>query len=527
MTVREDWSSLPDRELVARASTPDTRRTAVEEICRRHYEPVLRHCARQLREKDSALDAAEDTFEALIRHFATDKTLDNPDALRGFLFTIASRRAMLYMRGGSPGEGHRPPLDLLGVQDVSEMVGDAIADTTDEIAQAEDELGLEHVTHLLDHEIVKTFTPHQQRVYDQAVRHGLTGRELGIALSVDATKAKNQSNHVRTLAWNGFGAFVLFRDGRTHCNELDEIVATGIERDGGAFTQRLREEITRHFDDCPICRNCAVCGPLRLRLIAPYTPALIPFLFSRELLDRIMKILRQVLPAETPHSEQPPPPEEPPAAREQPPPLPASAQGRQRRLGRRPAYVLGVILLMLLSLGAGFILGRSSSQQVQAADTSSPSPPPSPTSTPTPTTPPVAEASIEGPRTFMRQQTSCGGVLDCSNPFNTPLSVVISNCSTSQCSIALANSGWASVDPLIFDGSSWRTSGTVDLVLPKSFDCNKVPRPTAFTLEFRVATAQLVNGLWTAQTFRGTFITTTTTTLTVCPAASRTWDIVS
>jgi hypothetical protein len=43
MAVREDWSSLPDRELVVRASVSDTRPTAVEEICRRHYEPVLRH----------------------------------------------------------------------------------------------------------------------------------------------------------------------------------------------------------------------------------------------------------------------------------------------------------------------------------------------------------------------------------------------------------------------------------------------------------------------------------------------------
>ncbi|MFC4589920.1 RNA polymerase sigma factor [Sphaerisporangium corydalis] len=333
--MREEPEELSDRELVVRASYPLTRRAALHAIYERYHLRILRFCADRLRYQDGAVDAAADTFAELIRYFAEDKTLRDPDALAGFLYRIADRRTMRYMRGGSPGKGHRPALDMLGVNDVSQMDLDESFGLTPaesfEMSRAEDAAGLDRVRHLLDTQVVTTFTAAQQRMYEASVRRGLYGKALADHLDMTPDQAKNTAERIRKLAENGFAALVLFRDARRVCRDLDRIILGAVARDGDTFTAQVREQIVRHFDTCSTCQKCEVCNPLRRRLIAPYSPALVPVVYATELRERVMRQLDQLSRSVQHHDTPPRPPDEP-----EPPSRPKRPKRPKRRRSRRP-----------------------------------------------------------------------------------------------------------------------------------------------------------------------------------------------
>jgi len=345
MTIEERWAGLTDRELVARAAQAATRQVALAAIYERYHRRILAYCAAQLHEKGSAVDAAADSFTELTQYFADGKTLTNPEALGGFLYTIAKRRSMRYMRDGRPGQGHGQPLDPLGVRDVSEMHAFTAIDSA-ELASAEDTAGIAHIHHLLDTYVVTTFTSHHRRIYEYSVRQGLRGQALANSLEISADRAKNTANYVQKLAETGFGAWVLFRDGRHRCPDLDRIIETAIARDGDMFTTQLREQITKHFDNCPTCQSCAVCNPLRRRLVAPYAPALIPVLYAADLRERVMETIRRICATERLASPPPPTYRQPPAR---------PTQQSQRRRRSKMAY----ILLILFLIGGTLVLGRA------------------------------------------------------------------------------------------------------------------------------------------------------------------------
>ncbi|WNM32803.1 hypothetical protein RKE30_21590 [Streptomyces sp. Li-HN-5-11] len=280
---------LPDAELVALAERRESRQRAMTAIYERYERRVLRFCASELREKEHALDAAHDAFAELTAHFVGGRTLKDPEALGAYLHTIARRKCMKYMRGGTPGKGHRAGLDALVLGNVPEpAAGDS------GLLEAEDDLGLELVRQLLDHQVVPSLNPRHQLIYEHAVRRSLTGEALAEALEMSPERAKNNAHHVRTVVVRGFTAFALFASGRGECGELDAIVRAAVERDGEVFTQRLREEITRHFDTCPNCGKCQTCGPLQARLVARYAPVLFPLIFAGELRERFQDTLRQI-----------------------------------------------------------------------------------------------------------------------------------------------------------------------------------------------------------------------------------------
>ncbi|MER6233370.1 hypothetical protein ACFY1L_46185 [Streptomyces sp. NPDC001663] len=335
--------TLTDGELVALAQQQQSRRDALAAIYERYEQPILRLCMSELKEKDHALDAAHDAFAELTEYFVRGGTLNNPQALGAYLRTIARRRCMPYMRGGTPGKGHRAGLDPLVLGDVPEP-----ADADAGLIEAEDDLGLQLVRQLLDTQVVPSLNPRHQVIYEHAIRRRLTGEALAVALQMSPERAKNNAHHVRTVATLGFTAFALFASGRGRCKDLDAIIRTAVERDGEEFTQRLREEITRHFDTCPNCGKCPTCGPLQAKLIARYAPVLFPLLFAGELRERFQDTLRQVgdssaLPSE-PMPRIPPRPQAPPANTLQ------SGQA-DRRLGERLRLPLAMTIPLLLLLG--------------------------------------------------------------------------------------------------------------------------------------------------------------------------------
>lgn len=337
---------LPNTELVALAERAETRQGALTAIYERYDQRILSFCVNELKEKDNALDAAQDTFADLTMYFVRGGTLRDPEALGAYLHTIARRKCMLYMRGGRPGKGHRASLEPLALGDLPEPLAE-----DDGLLQADDDLGLQMVRQLLDTHIVPSLNPRHQLIYEQAIRRRLTGEALAAALDMSPERAKNNAHHVRTVAVRGFAAFALFASGKGHCEELDTMVRTAVEQDGEVFTQRLREEITRHFDTCSNCRKCPTCGPLQTNLVARYAPVLIPLLFAGELKERFHDTLRQVanstaLPSE-PRPGVPPKPDEPPGAG--PDSLESESAGRS--LGERLRLPLAMTLPLLILLG--------------------------------------------------------------------------------------------------------------------------------------------------------------------------------
>ena len=276
--------SIADRELVERCvhpSGPADRKRASTAIYERHHDAVLRFCSVQLRERDSALDAAHDTFEAALAELYRGKPPRRPDNLRAWLLGFARHRCFAYMRGGRSGVGGRRGLDMLAPDD--ELVGGASEDDYESSSRARQA----EVDRLLG-VVLATFTENQRRIYELGVSQGLTGKRLAEELGVNAAQASRLAGEIRREAFRGFGALVLARAGRPNCPALARLLDEAAW-DGEQFTARLRLRVGRHFDDCPECDKCATCATRRKQLVGPLAPALIPVLFAPELRDRVME----------------------------------------------------------------------------------------------------------------------------------------------------------------------------------------------------------------------------------------------
>ena len=107
-------SQPSDAELVERvrgARDPEERSAAFTLIYERYLSDVSWVCGRELGQWSSTLDAVQDTFATAFDELALRQTpVGN---LGGWLRTIAKRSSYRYMRGGSPGTGHRRGPELL------------------------------------------------------------------------------------------------------------------------------------------------------------------------------------------------------------------------------------------------------------------------------------------------------------------------------------------------------------------------------------------------------------------------------
>ncbi|HEY6423454.1 MAG TPA: serine/threonine-protein kinase, partial [Pseudonocardiaceae bacterium] len=115
-----------------------------------------------------------------------------------------------------------------------------------------------------------------------------------------------------------------------------------------------------------------------------------------------------------------------------------------------------------------------------------------------PQQPAVKDADIAGTYTLSRSLTSCTGFDTC---YTNPMNIRIDGCHGGQCTMAWSD-GWVRSHTLIFNGSSWQTSGSDE----GANECNdRSQRPGSIKLELTVASAAVVNGVWKARTFRGTY----------------------
>ncbi|MDG4856943.1 sigma-70 family RNA polymerase sigma factor [Streptomyces sp. T-3] len=271
-----EWEERPDHELVDKAlhaETPTERSSAFGAVFARHHRRVLAYCSGRLQDPHAAADAAAQTFTDA---FTDLDTLKDPAKLPEWLIGIARNRC----RKEWERLGRQAPLP-------TEDTADDEADSYEKASRARQV----EVDRLLD-TVVETFTSKQQQLFRCTVRQGLVGAKLGATLSIKPEEASRRTAEIITLAYNGFGALVLAREGRRHCPGLARILDQAAWH-GDNFTPKLRRRILRHLDTCRRCDNCSTCNKQRDRLIKPLAPALIPVLVTPVVQDRVYADIKE------------------------------------------------------------------------------------------------------------------------------------------------------------------------------------------------------------------------------------------
>ncbi len=291
----ERQGGLSDAGLVRRAlgaGTAEERKAAFAGIADRHHLTVFRQCARWYPQPEEAQDICQAAFEAAFTLMAAGKGPERPDKLAGWLIEIARRRGLEYRRKDKPA---RVTWAVLPEGQSLDEVED------DQEPRSGSAVRLAHATRLVE-AVVATLTVRQQQIYDLRYIQELTGKQVGERLGITGKAASNEITHVQDLIANGFGAMMLFQEGRAYCPDLARIIETAPAAAFGtaAFTTALREQIVRHFDNCSICDDCRTCNAKRRELAGPYVPALIPILFAAGLRDRITETIDRI----TGHPEQ-------------------------------------------------------------------------------------------------------------------------------------------------------------------------------------------------------------------------------
>ncbi len=284
----EQQGGPSDAELVRRAlgaTTPEERKAAFGAIADRYHLIVFRQCARWFPHPEEAQDVCQAAFEAAFTLLIAGKGPERPDKLAGWLIEIARRRGLEYRRKDRPA----------GVSWAVLPEGQSLEETEDDDEpRSGSAMRRAHATRLVE-AVVATLTARQQEVYQLRIVEELTGRQVAERLGITDKTASNEITRIQDLIAAGFGALILFQEGRRYCPGLARIIETVPATAGtGAFTAILREQIVRHFDNCNLCDDCSTCNNKRRELVGPYAPALIPILFAADLRDRIMEVINRL-----------------------------------------------------------------------------------------------------------------------------------------------------------------------------------------------------------------------------------------
>jgi RNA polymerase sigma factor (sigma-70 family) len=277
-----------DAELVRRAlgaTTTADRKAAFAAIADRYHLTVFRQCARWFPHPEEAQDVGQAAFEAAFTLLAAGKAPERPEKLAGWLVEIARRRGQEYRR-----------------KDISAGVSWAILPEGQSLDEIEDDteprsgsaIRRARATRLVE-TVVATLTARQQEIYQLRITSELTGAQVAERLGITSKAASNEITRVQDLIAAGFGALILFQEGRRYCPDLARIIETAPDAVGtAAFTTALRERIVHHFDNCRVCDDCHTCNAKRRELVGPYVPAVVPILFAADLRDRITEIIDRI-----------------------------------------------------------------------------------------------------------------------------------------------------------------------------------------------------------------------------------------
>ena len=222
-----------DAPLVERARDGDL--DAFQALYERYVDRIHDFAYQMVRNHHEAADVTSDTF---LKAMESLRTLREPGAFRGWLYTIA-RNAALSTISARKKTTHMPddfevtsPIDTVAAPDPSVQAEQA------ELRQ-------------LVWEAAATLNPRDYSIFEMTVRQGLSSGEVADALGVKPSHAYVLVNRLKDSVDDALGAVVLARVGRRDCAELDAVV----KKFGNERTPKMRKAILRHARACDVCTS--------------------------------------------------------------------------------------------------------------------------------------------------------------------------------------------------------------------------------------------------------------------------------
>lgn len=236
-----------DSELVAAVKAGD--QAALADIYDRYSDRLFGFCFSMLRNREEAADAVHDTF---LKASQKLDQLRDPSRLRSWMFAIARNEVISITR-------QRARMDAREVPEMGAL------DTDIEQGPARAEL------QALVWEAAGALQPRDRELLELHLREGLEGAELSAALGVKTSHVHVLMTRMRGRMEKSMGSLLVARLGRDDCEQLDQLL-----RDwDGTFSLDVRSKVTRHIEQCDVCKNrrAAVLAPSSLAAAMPIIAA--------------------------------------------------------------------------------------------------------------------------------------------------------------------------------------------------------------------------------------------------------------
>ena len=222
---------VAEAEVVRAAQDGD--RAAFGELYNTYLPKIYDFALGMLRNKADAEDVTSDTFLKTVERLGT---LKEPEAFRGWLYTIARNSALSLIetrKRAVPTADHDEGASTL---DTAVMPDPETGAESDELRE-------------LVWDAAATLNPRDFQVFELTVRHGLSSSEIAPILGVRPAYAYILVNRLKGSVEEALETVLLTRTGRTDCSELDSLVVAY----GEEPTARMRKAVARHAKDCTIC----------------------------------------------------------------------------------------------------------------------------------------------------------------------------------------------------------------------------------------------------------------------------------
>lgn len=230
---------VADPKLVELAQAGDQQ--AFAELYNRYFDPVYDFVARMTRNRDEAADIAQDAFLKAMNALGG---LQKGASFKGWIFTIARNTALNRLERANR---TRP----LAFEDADgEEVSFDVVDT-DRLSDPAEAAQASAVASLV-WEAAAGLDPKQYSLLDLHLRQGLDSGEIADVLGVTKNNGYVMLNRLKKAVEDSIGAFIMFKDGRQYCDQLDAALTTADIRGMSPETRKLVE---KHMAQCDSCEE--------------------------------------------------------------------------------------------------------------------------------------------------------------------------------------------------------------------------------------------------------------------------------
>ncbi len=230
---------LPDSRLIELAQGGDQH--AFAELYSRYFDPVYDFVARMTRNRDEAADIAQDTFLKAMNALGG---LQKGSSFKSWIFTIARNTALNRL------EKNARTRPLTFESEDGEEVGFDVVDS-DRFSDPEEAAQASAVASLV-WEAAAGLDPKQLSLLDLHLRQGLDSGEIADVLGVTKNNGYVMLNRLKKAVEESIGAFIMFRDGRQYCGDLDAVLR---KNDIDGMSPEVRKLVERHVAQCLNCEE--------------------------------------------------------------------------------------------------------------------------------------------------------------------------------------------------------------------------------------------------------------------------------